>query len=94
MNSKAKHAAGGEMVDTLVSEALKQGVWAGLFVSLYVYQLQEGRRQQNESRGREDKLTAFLSEMSKQFESLARQYERLSDDVQEIKNEIRNHKNS
>nr|WP_243237431.1 BhlA/UviB family holin-like peptide [Heliobacterium chlorum] len=75
----------------MISEALQQGLWAALFVSLYLYQLQEGRRHQTEAKGREDKLTAFLSEMSKQFEALARQYERLSEDVQDIKTEIRCH---
>ncbi|MBC9786451.1 hypothetical protein GJ688_13630 [Heliobacillus mobilis] len=76
-------------MDGLLAEALSQGLWATLFVSLYLYQLQESRRLQTEARGREDKLTDFLRDISKQFEILAKQYERLSDDVQIIKSEIR-----
>ncbi|MTV50766.1 hypothetical protein GJ688_17685 [Heliobacillus mobilis] len=77
------------MMDGLLTEALSQGLWASLFVSLYLYQLQESRRLQAEARNREDRLTDFLKDISKQFEILAKQYERLSDDVQIIKSEIR-----
>ncbi|WP_170292125.1 BhlA/UviB family holin-like peptide [Heliobacterium mobile] len=76
-------------MDGLLTEALSQGLWASLFVSLYLYQLQESRRLQAEARNREDRLTDFLKDISKQFEILAKQYERLSDDVQIIKSEIR-----
>ncbi|MBC9785495.1 hypothetical protein H1S01_13385 [Heliobacterium chlorum] len=76
-------------MDGLLAEALSQGLWASLFVSLYLYQLQESRRLQAEARSREDRLTNFLKDISKQFEILAKQYERLSDDVQIIKSEIR-----
>lgn len=72
-----------------MAEALSQGLWATLFVSLYLYQLQESRRLQTEAKLREDKLTDFLIDVSKQFEILALQYQKLSGDVQEIKVEIR-----
>ncbi|MZP28678.1 hypothetical protein GTO91_02955 [Heliobacterium undosum] len=76
-------------MDKLISVALEQGLWAALFVSLYLYQLNDSRRLQSEAKVREDKLTDFLKDVSRQFEVLAKQYEKLSCDVQEIKIDIR-----
>ncbi|QGG47660.1 BhlA/UviB family holin-like peptide [Heliorestis convoluta] len=77
------------MEQSLLKAALEQGLWALLFVSLYLYQLNESRRLQADAKEREVKLTNFLQDMTRQFELLAMQYERLSDNVQEIKSEIR-----
>lgn len=70
----------------LIKEVVKQGIWAILYVTLYIYTLQETRRQQElatsrenrlreeyqelrlESHERENKLTTFINEISKQYE--------------------------
>lgn len=43
----------------------------------------------NESRERENKLTTFITEITKQFERLATGVERLTMDVDEIKDELK-----
>ena len=68
--------------------AVQQGLWAVLFVSLFLYQLKEGRRREDVAGERESKLTTFITEISKQFEILAKQYERMSEDIREIKCDI------
>jgi hypothetical protein len=73
----------------LIKAALQQGLWAVLFVSLYVYQLKDSRRLQDEARVREEKLTGFITDITKQFENLARQFENMSNDISEIKDEIK-----
>lgn len=77
------------MEESLVKEAVGQGLWAVLFVSLYIYQLKESRRQMDEAKIREDKLMGFINDMGTQFETLARQYDSMSDDIREIKQELR-----
>ncbi|MFT4413175.1 BhlA/UviB family holin-like peptide [Fredinandcohnia humi] len=77
------------MEQSLLQGAMEQGLWAVLFVSLYLYQLHENRQTRQEARQREEQLTTFISDITKQFEALAKQYERMSDDIQEIKMEIR-----
>jgi hypothetical protein len=90
---------------TLVAEAAKQGLWAILYVTLFIYVLTESKRRENrlrddynelrnESRERENKLTEFIHDISKQFERLARGVERLTLDVDEIKEELRLRKES
>lgn len=76
------------MDQNLVNAALKDGLWALLFVSLYMYQLNESRRNQDEAKSRENKMMTFIDEISAQFEKLARQYEKLSEDVRTIKDDI------
>lgn len=86
--------------EVLIAEATKQGLWAVLYVSLYVYTLFESKRRENqlrddynklrdESRSREDKLTEFITEITKQYERLATGIDRLTLDVDEIKDEIK-----
>ncbi|KTS84422.1 hypothetical protein NS115_03550 [Paenibacillus jamilae] len=70
------------MDQNLIDAALKDGLWAVLFVSLYLYQLKDAKT-------RENKLMNFIDEISAQFEALARQYERLSEDVRTIKDDIK-----
>ncbi|MFS0841180.1 BhlA/UviB family holin-like peptide [Paenibacillus sp. 1P03SA] len=70
------------MDQTIIDAALKDGLWAVLFVSLFLYNLKE-------SKTRENKLMNFIDEISKQFEALAKQYERLSEDVRTIKDDIK-----
>lgn len=69
--------------------ALKDGIFAALFVSLYLYQLRESRRLQDDAKNRENRLMGFMDSLSEQFEALARQYEKLSVDVTAIKDEIK-----
>lgn len=73
------------MEEQLFAQVAQQGVWAALFIFLFLYQPKESRRQQEECRSREDKLVNFINDMSKNFETLGKQYEHLSGDVQEIK---------
>lgn len=86
--------------DIMLAEAAKQGLWAILYVTLFIYVLTEGKRRENrlrddynelrqESREREHKLTDFIHDISKQFERLARGVERITIDVDEIKDELR-----
>jgi hypothetical protein len=86
--------------DVVLAEAAKQGLWAILYVTLFIYVLTESKRRENrlrddynelrnESRERENKLTDFIHDISKQFERLARGVERLTLDVDEIKDELR-----
>lgn len=77
------------MEEQLLLKAAEQGLWAALFIFLFMYQLKESKRQQDESRAREEKLTVFIEDMARNFEVLAKQYERLAEDVQEIKCTIR-----
>lgn len=74
---------------TVFSYAFKEGLWAVLFVSLYYYQLRESRRLQDEAKAREDKLTEFMHDLTKQFEALAKQYEKIATDVNDVKVAIR-----
>lgn len=46
---------------------------------------QEYQMLREESRERENKLTDFIHNISRQFERLATQYEKIAEDVQEIK---------
>jgi hypothetical protein len=86
--------------DVVLAEAAKQGLWAILYVTLFIFVLTESKRRENrlrddynelrnESRERENKLTDFIHDISKQFERLARGVERLTLDVDEIKDELR-----
>lgn len=74
--------------ETVARYAIKEGLWAILFVSLYYYQLKESRRLQDEAKQREDKLTAFIHDITKQFEALADQYKCMAEDVNDIKHVI------
>ena len=76
------------MEDTLFQIATSQGVWAALFIFLFIYQLRDSKISREESRQREDKLVTFINEMSKNFENLAAEYCRLATDVDYIKVEI------
>lgn len=86
--------------DVLIAEAAKQGLWAILYVSLFVYTLRESKRREDrlrddynelrkESRERENKLTSFITEITRQYERLATGVERLTIDVDEIKDELK-----
>lgn len=92
---------------TLLAEAAKQGLWAILYISLFIYTLKESRRQENiakeredrlreeynelrkESRERENMLTTFINDITRQYERLATAVERLSYDVDDIKDELK-----
>lgn len=77
------------MESEIIKTAIEQGLWAVLFVSLYFYQLRQNENQRKEAREREDKLTSFITDISKQFEGLVRQYERISEDIEDIKQDLR-----
>lgn len=81
------------MEELLINVASNQGVWATMFIFLFLYQLKENRVAREEAREREGKLTDFISNISKSFEALTKQYDRLSDDVDFIKVEIARHEN-
>jgi uncharacterized protein YoxC len=70
------------MEQILMEIASKDGLFAVMFVALFVYQIADSRK-------REERLMTFIEEISKQFESLTNQYEHLADDVREIKMDIR-----
>ncbi|MDC3413951.1 BhlA/UviB family holin-like peptide [Terrihalobacillus insolitus] len=87
--------------DAILAEAAKQGLWAVLYVTLFVYVLRESKQREErmrqeyhelrqESREREQKLTDFINKISRQFERLATQYEKIAEDVQEIRVELAN----
>lgn len=73
------------MESVLVDMANTQGIWAALFIFLFMYQLRENKASRDESKLREDKLITFINEISKNFERLAAQYGRLTEDVDYIK---------
>ncbi len=77
---------------TIFQYAFKEGLWAVLFVSLYYYQLKESRRLQEEAKQREDKLTSFIHDITKQFAILTQQYKNIAQDVNDIKVSIRERK--
>ncbi|BAF60355.1 predicted membrane protein [Pelotomaculum thermopropionicum SI] len=73
------------MEEQIYTLAFKEGLWAVLFVTLFVYQLRESRRLQDVAKEREDRLTALINDITKQLETLATKYERMSYDLQEIR---------
>ncbi|WP_167747182.1 BhlA/UviB family holin-like peptide [Cohnella luojiensis] len=78
--------------DLVVREAFEQGVWAVLFVSLYLHHLKENKCSRLEALEREEKLMLYIEDMSEQFENLTKQYEDLSKDVGDIKRHVRRHR--
>lgn len=72
----------GVFEEMLLSLASKEGLFAVMFVALFLYQLFD-------SRNREKRLMDFISEITKQFETLARQYEKLAEDVDEIRIDLK-----
>ncbi len=79
------------MEQTLLSEAAKQGIWALLFISLFIYQLKESRRREEDSKKREERLQNFINEMGESLKHLSFQYERLAGDVEDIKDAFPRH---
>lgn len=72
----------------VIESAAKQGIWAVLFISLYFYQLKEGRRRESESQAREAQLTSSIREISTQYEGLVLRYQLLAEEIKEMKNEL------
>lgn len=70
------------MEQILLNLASKEGLFATLFVALFIYQIVDSRK-------REARLMDFMDDITKQFESLARQYEKLSGDVDDIKQDMK-----
>lgn len=66
------------MEELLMSLASKEGLFAVMFITLFLFQIVESRK-------REDRLMRFVDSISEQFEKLANQYEKLADDVDEIR---------
>jgi hypothetical protein len=60
---------------------LKDGLFAGLFLWLFIHVL-------NTSKAREEKLYNFLDGMKVEFSKLVGSYEKLSKDVAEIREDI------
>ena len=65
--------------------ASKEGLFAVMFVALFIYQIIDSRK-------REERLMSFIDDITKQFESLAKQYENLAEDVDDIKESLLNDK--
>lgn len=65
-----------------MSLASKEGLFAVMFVALFLYQILDSRK-------REERLMNFIDNISSQFESLAKQYEKLADDVDEIRQDMK-----
>lgn len=70
------------MEEILMNLASKEGLFACLFVALFIFTIVDSRK-------REAKLMDFMNELTKQFEALARQYEKLSNDVDDIKEDMK-----
>lgn len=84
----------------LLKIAAEKGIWAVLFITLFLYQLRDSRNREAESKldaqrreekceARENKLTEFLDGMHRQLEGLVRNYDKLEEDVKEIKDDLR-----
>jgi hypothetical protein len=65
-----------------MSLATKEGLFASLFVALFIYQIIDGRN-------RETRLMNFMDKLSEQFGTLATQYEKLAEDVDEIRKDMK-----
>lgn len=87
------------LTDVLLAEATKQGLWAILYITLYLYTLHEGRRQQNISSDREDNLRTETSKLRKEcldreakltdfINSMAKQFERLAAQYERIATDV------
>ena len=70
------------MEDAILNGALEQGIWAMLFVSLYLYQLKDSRR-------REDRLMAFIDDIAQQFKILDSRTSKISCDIDDIKKQLK-----
>jgi hypothetical protein len=71
------------MEQLLLEFGLKDGVFVGMFIWLFVYVLRTTKE-------REDKLFGFLDGMKIEFAKLVGSYESLSKDVAEIREELHN----
>lgn len=69
------------MEQLLLEFGLKDGVFAGMFIWLFIHQLRTSQK-------REDKLYTFLDDMKVEFAKLVGSYETLSIDVTEIREEL------
>lgn len=81
--------------ENLLAEAAKQGLWAILYVSLFVYTLRESRRQQDLAKARENRLREEYQDLrheSQKRESkltnfineITKQFERLATSVERL----------
>lgn len=81
--------------NVLLAEAAKQGLWAILYVTLFVYTLRESRRQQEIGKEREDRLRNEYHELRNEsrerenkltmfINDITKQYERLATGVERL----------
>lgn len=79
----------------VITELMKQGVWAILYVSLYVYTLKEANQQQESAKEREEQIRIDHQEFRKEsyerekrlmllIEEVTNQYERLAADIEYV----------
>ena len=79
----------------LLREAAKQGIWAILYVSLFVYTLRESRRQQDLAKARENHLREEYQEIRQEslkreskltnfINDITKQFERLATGVERL----------
>ena len=81
--------------EAVVTEVIQQGIWAILYVSLFVYTLRESKRQQEISKSREDELRREYKEfreegysreqkLMKFINDTTAQYERIATGVERL----------
>ncbi|WP_033829087.1 BhlA/UviB family holin-like peptide [Bacillus andreraoultii] len=84
---------------SLLAEAAKQGLWAVLYITLFIYTLKESRRQENNAKEREDRLREEYNELRKEsrerenmlttfINDITRAYERLATAVERLSYDV------
>ena len=70
-------------MDAIITKAaIEQGIWAILFVTLFLYQLKE-------SKHREERLMAFIDDIAQQFKLLDSRTSKISCDLDDIKKQLK-----
>lgn len=86
--------------DALLAEAAKQGLWAILYLSLFVYTLRESRRQQDIAKERENRMREEYQELRHEsgerenkltefIHTMGRQFERLATQYEKIAEDVK-----
>lgn len=81
--------------ETLFAEAARQGLWAVLYIALFVYTLKESRRREEEAKQRENNLRQEYNQLRKEsherenllmnfINDITKQYERLATAVERL----------
>jgi len=81
--------------ELVISEAVKQGLWAVLYIALFIHTLRESKRQQDIAKEREDRLREEYQELRKEnrereakltnfINEITKQYERIAKAVEKL----------